>query len=744
MIEDERYHGGLYLRKTINRLYFGSSRVKLQFSVSSGQLLSVYWNGMLIADSKLQEEVTLETGGQMESNINLTEKNYKYPSMVCVNSSRVGEPGEMLAYRLKRLMDGLELSIDVRCGDFTIRKFYLLSSQSVITRRFEITYNGIERTSLQYLHLSTMGIMFRENGLAVVEAPLYNLPGSLRLTDQADHSKDFQCSPYMLSSNSILLHNEENTLTMSVWSGNIREQFNELVFAHWNGCCAITQKFHINAYMEPGECICTGDSRLQLTSAPWEDCLKELSCWHEHNGQRCKPTHARLLKETLILETEIGIVEFPEGVKHDSFADVDALIDGLTGIRESGFNTLLLMPAFPYPGYTIYDLHQPEIQYNTRGRLRELVERAHGLGLRVILDVVLHGCVDREIARWNMEHYSIRQAFFSSWQNQGPEVSPLRVQHPDWFIREDNGQIFRKYTWLFDLAHPGFQDYLVSALQLYVEAYGVDGFRFDAPQWAGAPNRSPELPYLPSKGLSFGTWELFHKARKAVDPLKRELIWLNEWEGLMWRDVTDLAYSYSSYFKWDVLHRERITGRLMQRFYDVRSKALPEQALYVHFSDNHDTWFMGEKGLFSYNKHPLGYTRIMLAASLFAEGAFMSYAGFEKGDEAFFRQVLHIRASLDLFSRGTCDYGRVQGVSEHLFCIYWEYAGQAAIICANVSEKSLVSGLETERSIPGSFTNLLHEEGVVQPDRILFQPYEIKILLSSPCLRKGGTGEVTK
>ncbi|MDF2922286.1 MAG: Alpha amylase [Paenibacillaceae bacterium] len=721
-------HGHLYLRETERLLVFGSDKTELRFAADSGELDSVYWNGVRIADSALQEELFMDIGGVMESSIDTEHKNDKYPSIRCANSLRLGIKGIMLGYKAKKPMDGLELSIDVQQGDFVIRKIYHLSSESAVSRRFEVTYNGEAETSLQYLYVTTLGIAAQENGLAVVEAPLHSFPEGLRLAGAADHTLDFQCSPYIFSNNAILLHNEANTWTMTIWSGNLRQQMNEIHFSHWANQCAVVQKFHVNAFMKRGDCICTGDSRFQLAEAPWEVCLTELTLWHERNGQRCKPTNAELLKKTVMLETQIGPVEFPPSVKHEAYSNVDQLIESLPEIRATGFNTLCLMPGFPYPGYTIFDLKQPEIQHNTAGRLKELVDKAHELGMKVVLDIVMHGCQDKEIADWNTARYSIRKAFFSNWQQHEPVVSPLREEHPEWFIYQDNGEIFRKYTWLFDLAHPGFQQYFAEALQLSVARYGVDGFRFDAPYWAEAPNRREGLPYLPSKALTYGVWELFCKARKMVDPMKPDLIWLNEWEGMMWRDVTDIAYSYSSYYKWEKMFYEEISGVHMQRFYEIRKKAMPEHALFVNFSDNHDTWFLGEKGLFSYDKFTPAYSRIMLVMNLFAEGAFMSYAGFEEREKEFFRKVLHIRNSQEIFSKGRCDYGRVTCEHEHVFSICWEYEEQLFIICSNVSAECLTGGLRIKPAHDRKFINHLQDEGERGLNQISFAPFEVKIL----------------
>lgn len=724
-------YGKIFSNETEDVITFGNDDFELKFSKHSGALTAIYWQGVLISDNKFMDELSMDISGRMQSSIKLNDKNDRYPSMICVDSIKIEDAAKYLGHVLKRPMDGIELSIDVECQNFVIRKIYHISTGSLLTRKVEITYNGEEETSIQYLYLSTLGIPFKTTGLSMVETPIYSFPNSLNCEDKADNDCDFKYGPCMSGNDSILLHNKENNFTMTVWSGNIREQLNEIMFSNHHDCCFVIQKFHINAFVKKGDCICTADSRLLISNKKWEDSIVDLRYWREANGQRCKATNIELLKKTVMLEVEIGKVDFSDDVQHGDYKDVEMLINDLPNIKEMGFNTICIMPAFPFPGYTIYDLQQPEIQHNTQGRLKELVEKAHKLDVKIVLDTLLHGCVDKEIAKWNVERFSIRERFFKSWLTKGYDISPIRENHPDWFLYEDSGEMFKKYTWMFDIANQEFQDYVCQALKIYVEEYDVDGFRFDAPHWASAPNRRKDLDHLPSKSLTYGIWELFYKARQIIDPIKKDIIWLNECDGIMWRDVTDIAYAYSSYFKWDDMFRDNIKGYKMQQFYDIRKKSMPDNSLYINFSDNHDTWFMDEKGLYSYDKYNIAYSKIMLAMSLFAEGAFMSYAGFEKCYEDFFKRLLYIRNSYDIFGSGTCNYDKAICENENVFCIYWEYNNQIFIICSNISNEKFNSRINIQNLNTCDFENLLDRKKAENINDISFDPYEIKIMMKS-------------
>jgi hypothetical protein len=71
--------------------------------------------------------------------------------------------------------------------------------------------------------------------------------------------------------------------------------------------------------------------------------------------------------------------------------------DGFRGItaklpfyREVGFNTIYLMPHW-LGGYSPLDLFAVDPKYGTQADLQELVRTAHGLGMKVLFDMVIHG-----------------------------------------------------------------------------------------------------------------------------------------------------------------------------------------------------------------------------------------------------------------------------------------------------------------------------------------------------------------
>ena len=147
--------------------------------------------------------------------------------------------------------------------------------------------------------------------------------------------------------------------------------------------------------------------------------------------------------------------------------------------KQSGLNN-------PKNIYRVGDYYAVDPEYGTDDDLKSFVRTAHGLGLRVLLDLVYYHC--------------------------GPSAAFL-AEHPDFAVRDENGEI-RNGHWHFpelNFASSGLREYLWRNMEYFVREFDVDGYRCDV---AGA------VP------LDF--WE---EGRRRIDALKPGLIMLAESEG---------------------------------------------------------------------------------------------------------------------------------------------------------------------------------------------------------------------
>jgi 1,4-alpha-glucan branching enzyme len=165
---------------------------------------------------------------------------------------------------------------------------------------------------------------------------------------------------------------------------------------------------------------------------------------------------APAFNELLIYELHVG--SFVKADQKSAFALVK---ERLEHVKALGFNAIQLMPTTEFGGIWGYNPRQLLAVHGPWGsaiELAQLIDRAHALGLAVIVDLVLnHGSVKRNCL-WN-------------WDGYGPH---------------NNGGIYfegeRDTPWgrRFAFHKKEVRDYLLAACRMWIEEYNVDGLRFDS------------------------------------------------------------------------------------------------------------------------------------------------------------------------------------------------------------------------------------------------------------------------
>lgn len=177
---------------------------------------------------------------------------------------------------------------------------------------------------------------------------------------------------------------------------------------------------------------------------------------------------------------------------HGTFSDVEA---DLERIRALGVDILWFMPIHPIGKlnkkgslgcpYSIVNYREVNPEYGTKDDFTRLIEKAHQLGLKVMIDVVY---------------------------NHTAHDSVLVKDHPDWYHQDAHGNpvtTVPEWSDVIDLKHPNadLSSYLIETLQGWAK-FGVDGFRCDV------------ASLLPE--------EFWVAARQAVAQVKPGVIWLAE------------------------------------------------------------------------------------------------------------------------------------------------------------------------------------------------------------------------
>lgn len=185
---------------------------------------------------------------------------------------------------------------------------------------------------------------------------------------------------------------------------------------------------------------------------------------HELDGVIVQPKYdwknkAPQLKEApLIYEAHIGIST--EEYKINSYKEFTR--DVLPRIKKAGYNTIQLMAIMEHPlyasfGYQVSNFFAISSRFGQPEDLMELIDQAHGMGLRVLLDVVHSHAVK------NIED---GLKYFDGTENQYFHEGE-RGNHPAW------------KTKLFNYGKDEVIHFLLSNLKFWLDTYHFDGFRFD-------------------------------------------------------------------------------------------------------------------------------------------------------------------------------------------------------------------------------------------------------------------------
>ncbi|OGI08039.1 MAG: 1,4-alpha-glucan branching protein [Candidatus Margulisbacteria bacterium GWF2_35_9] len=160
----------------------------------------------------------------------------------------------------------------------------------------------------------------------------------------------------------------------------------------------------------------------------------------------------------LIYEAHVGMAQELSNIgSYKQFTD-----HILPMIKESGYNTIQLMAIIEHPYYASFGYHVANFfavssRYGTPEEFKELVDKAHGMGISVVLDLVHSHTVKNE-----NEGLSLFDGTPFQYFHDGP-----RGNHAAWDSR------------CFDYAKPNVLHFLLSNCKYLMEEYKIDGFRFD-------------------------------------------------------------------------------------------------------------------------------------------------------------------------------------------------------------------------------------------------------------------------
>jgi glycosidase len=293
---------------------------------------------------------------------------------------------------------------------------------------------------------------------------------------------------------------------------------------------------------------------------------------------------------------EVNIRQYtPEG-------SLQAFARHLPRLQAMGVDILWLMPLQPIGRlkrkgslgsyYAVADYTGVNPEFGTLADVQAVVQQAHDLGMKVILD-------------WVANH--------TAWDHV------WAAQHPQWYLKNEQGEIHSyRYNngteiedWSdvigLDYREPALWTAMTDAMAFWVREADVDGFRCDVAGLVPTP-----------------FWEQVRERLNAIKPV----FMLAEWAdpGLHLK-AFDMTYDWSLY---EVLKRIGLgkgDARDVRRYLDQPGPAYPADAYRMTFTANHDTnsWQNHDQAHYG----PAFRVMAVLAATL--PGMPLIYSGQESG-----------------------------------------------------------------------------------------------------------------
>ena len=217
---------------------------------------------------------------------------------------------------------------------------------------------------------------------------------------------------------------------------------------------------------------------------------------------------------------QIWIRSFADG-NGDGIGDLYGVYDRLDYIKSLGVDAIWFSPVYPSPnadyGYDISDYRNIHPDYGTLDQFKKVLDKAHGLGLLVLMDLVINHTSDehpwfRESCKGRnnpySDYYIWRDPLFKGENMLPPNNWYSQFEGLAWEYCPERGQyylhVFAKKQPDLNMENPRVREEVKSIMRFWLDL-GVDGFREDVITFISKnpalPNGNPFLPMI--NGLPF-------------------------------------------------------------------------------------------------------------------------------------------------------------------------------------------------------------------------------------------------
>jgi len=366
--------------------------------------------------------------------------------------------------------------------------------------------------------------------------------------------------------------------------------------------------------------------------------------------------------------------------------DLAGIINRLDYLEDLGINGIYLTPIFESPSNHKYDIvNYMEIDhfFGDKQIFKELVDKAHAKGIRIVLDAVFNHCSDSFPPFVEVCKMGTASEYYDWFFIEGDKVN----KNPP------NYKMFSYVPYMpkLNTSNPKVKEYLLSAVSYWTKEFGIDGWRLDV-----------------SDEIDHKFWREF---RTVVKEINEDVIiigenwhnafpWLmgDQFDSVMNYPVTKLCHDY---FATQTISTEIFEDQLstcLMRYSDQVNEAM------LNLLDSHDT----ERFLYSTKENKKALKNA--AAFLFAyKGIPCTYYGTEIGMTGnydpgcrrgfdwnkenwdmdlyqYYKKLMAIRKQENILKYGTIIFLS----TDKVFVMKRTYEGKCMYIAINTTEKEQV------------------------------------------------------
>lgn len=171
-----------------------------------------------------------------------------------------------------------------------------------------------------------------------------------------------------------------------------------------------------------------------------------------------------------------SICNWNDDPKPKSFygGDFQGIIDKLDYLYDLGINGIYLTPIFKSPSnhkYDIVNYYEIDPYFGDEQVFRELVDKAHERGIKIILDAVFNHCSNHFLPFIDVTEKGKESPYYDWFFIEGDSV---KTNPPNYKMFGNVGYMPKLNT-----SNPKLKEYLLSSIRYWTSEFNIDGWRLD-------------------------------------------------------------------------------------------------------------------------------------------------------------------------------------------------------------------------------------------------------------------------